>query len=160
MYYTPSAWSPYQAKACNSCWGWNPSCLYSCRFKGTRMARNINSITKTPEQIAVLWGNGCRGRGQRVLTSGEIWKKRNCLSDHTRPRSSRHTAPFPPLLRFPQCLRLRRKELSFVEKNKMTVSAVLRGCNEVRRRGELKECAYQHALAHLGFTLCSHTCHL
>lgn len=52
------------------------------------MAQNINFITKTPEQIAVLWGNGCRGRGQRVLTSGDIWgekkEKRNCLSDHTR----------------------------------------------------------------------------
>lgn len=127
----------------NSCWGWNPSCLYSCRFKGTRMAQNINFITKTPEQIAVLWGNGCRGRGQRVLTSGDIWgkkKKKEIVCRITRAPSlfqTRRAEPFPSLLRFLQCLWLRRKELSFAEKNKMTVSAVLRRCNEVRRRGEL-----------------------
>lgn len=50
------------------------------------MAQNINFITKTLEQIAVLWGNGCRGRGQKVLTSGDNWgekkQNRNCLLDH------------------------------------------------------------------------------
>lgn len=40
------------------------------------MAPNINFITKTAEQIVVLWGNGCRGRGQPVFTSGDVWGKK------------------------------------------------------------------------------------
>lgn len=98
------------------------------------MALNINFITKTPEQIAVLWGNGCGGRGQQVLTSGDVWKRRRrkkkeIVGSQTQPPSA---GPFPPQL---QCFQRSR---CWWERTKNGHFFVLSGCNEVRRRGNEK----------------------
>lgn len=96
---------------------------------------------------------GAEGREcSRLEISGGEKKEIVCRITRAPSLFQTHRAePFPPLLHFLQCLQLRRKELSFVEKNKMTVSAVLRGCSEVRRRGGIKRMCLSARAAALRF---------